>query len=190
MARFEVDWTLDRTRGTCYVLLPSITGQSGGALHYAISQAYHGTNPDDFVFPNTDPNFSSIGKEASKRVAASYGRVNLDAFGDLVPEVGYPIPKVHSLGNSGLGSDSHRSIWTCRSSNYELVPEQEKPYRARAFAADEQFPGDSGCGGFAVISASPSEPFNTVALILVGVFLSLMAELGIEALRRRRILGP
>jgi hypothetical protein len=168
--------------------LPSITGNrltsTYVALSNAIGQAYG--SKDNYW----------ISTEIDKRVAASYGRVNLDAFGDLDAEASYPIPKVHSLRVSNLGSDSYRSVWTCRSSKYDHVPwfipdkPELKPDRARTFAADEQFPEDSGCGGFAVLSASPAEPFNTVALILIGLFLSLIAELGIEALRRRRILGP
>jgi hypothetical protein len=65
-----------------------------------------------------------------------------------------------------------------------------KPQRAGAFAAGDQFPDDSSCEGFAVITASRSEPFDTIALILIGLFLSLIAQLAIEALRRRGILSP
>jgi hypothetical protein len=116
-------------------------------------------------------------------VAASYGRIRLEVNADLLGEQSAPRPTTFDAGQS-------QSIWTCSSSALDTVAGRRIVPRSPtgkgvAVPSSQELPGDSGCGGFAVVSSGIAQPFRELALIALGVIISIDVDIAYSEIRGR-----
>jgi hypothetical protein len=173
---FKADWVQRRSFGSCYVRLPSLTGNAAEGARGAVSGAIQGAHGG----PNSTEN---SWEEAGKRVASSYGRIRLEVNADLLGEQSAPRPTAFDAGQS-------ESIWTCSSSALDTVAGQRILPRSPtgeglAVPSSQELPGDSGCGGFAVVSSGIAQPFRELALIALGVIISIGVDIAYSEIRGR-----
>jgi hypothetical protein len=172
VVRFQADWVKRRTLGSCYVLLPELTGTPWGALSAAVRASGHGADVAD--------------EEAAKRVAASHGYISLSTSADIVGEESDPRPAVLPSGESS-------SVWTCSSSPHALSAGRPDLPRSPsgtglALPNDQRLRDESGsnCGGFAVLSTAPSQLLRELSLITIAVLISMIIEIAYSEVRGRR----
>jgi hypothetical protein len=175
VVKFEADWVQRRSVGSCYVLLPSLTGNaqwgSRDALEAAVEAAVHGRVGGHGY------------TEARKRVAASHGRILLSVNADVLGDASSPAPASPVSGQL-------TTTWTCSSSPLDTPAGHHGLPRSPsgqglALPSDQRLPESSGCGGFAVVTTSESQLLRELSLITIGVLVSMIVEIAYSEARSR-----
>jgi hypothetical protein len=165
---FDANWVTRRSLGSCYVRLPNLTGNGDGqSFGGALDEAVHSLGLSLVHFYALD-----------RRVAASYGRIRLAVDGNILDDKSTPKP-------NSLDATQSEAIWTCSSSRFDTEASHAPivPGKGLAIPSDELLPGGSSCGGFAVATTPWYEPFNSLALIVVGVVISMGIDFVYKELR-------
>jgi hypothetical protein len=178
VVKFDANWVVRRSLGSCYVLLPSLTGKSDlgsdGALRAAVNriggylEGYGNAGPVSLV-------------------AGSYGRIKLAVDANVLGDQSSP-------RSAGFDAGQSEAIWTCAASPLEVNNTIEgmqlgPAHRGTVVPSNQLLPGESSCGGFAVITMPIYEPFNSLALILIGVVVSICVEVVYKESDRRLAAG-
>jgi hypothetical protein len=159
VVRFDANWVTRRSFGSCYVRLPSLTGNSVAV-----------TDTVNYLYKDDPSGYSKLSDEARRRVAASYGRVRLAVDANILDDKSTPRP-------SNLDATQSEATWTCSSSRFDAYEDQiSSSRRGIAIPGSEPLPSGSSCGGFAVVTSPWYEPFNAMTLIVVGVVISMAIE--------------
>jgi hypothetical protein len=175
---FEANWVARRNLGSCYVRLPSLTGNSDDGASNALLAAIAGAEGEPELRPTMKSGWSSDEKDVESvksRVAASHGRIRLTVDAFVLGDQSSPRAERYNAAQS-------ETIWTCSSSRLDTLDRQafthpRSTYKGLVVPTDEPLPGDSSCGGFAVVTTPMYEPFNALALILIGVVVSIWVEI-------------